>query len=320
MNKAERIKYLNDRLYNQESFHYYGPKSLFKYRPFDEHTFPMLETNTLFLCPASKLDDETECDTSIDMSEIYELETNNLKRICIDKIISFIKPYCTDEVFEEVRNKIYAVTLRNGITRNHFLLDLAPEIQQTVPGVDVYPLINWLMDIPRELDKPEIKPQLEQLVRIAISAKEDLGICSLSENTDIQYMWEKYANNYSGYCIEYDAESYELNDTIFPVIYDARRDTNIVMSIVGNFIGQLVTSFSNKQVQADASQYIRLFLSKYPEWEYQNEWRILGNAGTTPMAPKIKRIIIGQNASNENVNNIIKYCSENKIPYEIKNK
>ena len=49
---------------------YKGPASLFKYRPFDEHTFDMLENKYLFLCVAEKLDDPTECMTSLNMQNL----------------------------------------------------------------------------------------------------------------------------------------------------------------------------------------------------------------------------------------------------------
>ena len=41
------------------------------------------------------------------------------------------------------------------------------------------------------------------------------------------------------------------------------RETNIIMQLVGSFIGQMITGFSNGQIQADSSHFIRLFLTKY---------------------------------------------------------
>lgn len=316
MTKNERIAYLNKRLHENESFVYCGPKTLFKYRPFDEYSFEMLNSNTLFLCPAMKLDDETECDTSVNMSDLVELETNNLKRVCLEQIIQMIKPYCSEEVYEEVRQKIHRASYGDGTIRSRFLLDIANDIQEAAPGIDTAPLVNWIRNIPEKLDEPSIKPQIEMLIKIAMDAKEKMGICALCEDNDNEYMWEKYAKDSSGYCIEYELDDYEFNKDLFPVIYDADRKTNIVMSIVANFIGQLITSFSNNQIQADASQYLRLFVSKYPEWEYQNEWRILGNAGTTLKAPKIRRIIIGKNASQEDRNKMKEFCVNNSIEYK----
>ena len=69
---------------------YNGPTSLFKYRPFDQYTFDMLESNYLFLCKAEKLDDPTECITSLDIQNLYDLERDGLKRQCVFQIVETI--------------------------------------------------------------------------------------------------------------------------------------------------------------------------------------------------------------------------------------
>lgn len=316
MTKSEKITYLNRLISQKDNFVYGGPIHLYKYRPFDEFAFEMLKNKTVFLCPANKLDDETECMTSVDVDSLIDLETNNLKRICLDQIIYMLKPYCSPEVFDEVRNKIWSVCYRNGKTRNHLLLDIAHEIQEAAPGVDTAPLINWLVNIPEKLDDPAIKPQIQQLIVMALDSREKMGICSLSANKNDSYMWEKYAGGSSGFCIEYDINNYELNKSIFPVVYEDERQTNIVLTLVNNFIGQLIIGFSSGQIQADTSQYLRLFITKYLKWEYQNEWRILGNAGDKPKAPKISKIIIGKNAPEDKKEELKELCKEMNILIE----
>ena len=316
MKKEDKIRYLNKVIKEKDCFTYSGPTILYKYRPFDQFAFPMLEHGVLYLCPANKLDDETECMTSIDMSEWYDLETNNLKRVCLEQLIQMVKPYCSEEVYEEIRQIIYQVSYKNGKVRPNWLLDVIPDIQAKVPGYDIAPLFNWLVNIPEKLDDPSIKPQMEKLISLAMNAREKMGICSLCEDDNNEYMWEKYAAKNSGYCIEYDMDGYQLDQSVFPVIYEDDRKTNVVQNLVNNFIGQLVISFSGGQIQADISQYLRLFLTKYLKWEYQNEWRILGDPGEKT-SPMIKRIIIGSNASEENKNKLIDFCKKNNVNYVI---
>lgn len=66
------------------------------------------------------------------------------------------------------------------------------------------------------------------------------------------------------------------------------------MQLVGSFIGQMITGFSNDQIQADSSHFIRLFLTKYKRWEYQKEWRLTGKANDKMKAPKIKAIYLAR--------------------------
>lgn len=315
--KAERIKYLNNVVSSGDDFVYKGPKYLYKYRPFDEFAFDMLEQNYIYLCPAMDLDDETECMTSVDTSDIIELESNNLKRVCVEQIIEMLRPYCKEEVYEQVRQVVYQSVLRDGTVRRNFLLDAAPVIKDAAPQVDTVPFINWLANIPEQLDNPTIKPQMEKLILLALEARNKMGICSLAESSEIDYMWEKYAAERTGYCVEYEMNTYSELKDVLPVIYEEedKRQTNIVMTLVGNFIGQFIVNMSNNQLKADISQYLRLFLTKYMKWEYQREWRILGNAAGKPTAPKITRIIAGEDADIENKQKLKDFCESHSIQF-----
>ena len=46
------------------------------------------------------------------------------------------------------------------------------------------------------------------------------------------------------------------------VIYDDNRKTNIIVQLVGSFIGQMIIGMSDGQIFADATHFIRLFLTK----------------------------------------------------------
>ena len=293
---------------------YKGPASLFKYRPFDEHTFDMLENKYLFLCGAEKLDDPTECMTSLNMQNLYDLERDGFKRQCVFQIMELIRPYTSKGNFEQIQMLISQVLNRNGTVRPSHLLDIQPEIDELAPGVNTAPIVNYLVNIPEKLDYSGMSDQIKTLILGAYEARQKMGICSLCEDADNEYMWENYAGNNSGYCVEYDFSDFKTPNILFPVIYQDERETNIVMSIVANFIGQMVFVMSSHQIKPDTSQYLRLFITKYKQWEYQNEWRILGDANTRTPAPKIKRIILGVDASVENKEAIRKYCNENNIP------
>jgi len=308
----KKIAYLNEYLDSKNPNYYNGPKSLFKYRPFDNYSMDMLENDYIYLCPAEKLDDETECITSLDLHNLYELETDNLKRQCVDLIIDMLKPYSSHNNFEMVKSKIYSIMKPNRKVYPNFMLDLSIEMQKMMPNVDLAPFVNWIVNIPERLDAPEIKPQLEKLITIGLDARKAIGVCSLSESNSIDYMWKNYAADGTGYCVEYDMSNYNESQ-VFPVVYNDERQTNIVIQLVGNFIGQLIQEMSNGQIKADKSQYLSLFLSKYKKWEYQREWRVLGDAGAKIKAPIIKAIYLGENTNDDNKRKIEKYCLEKSI-------
>ena len=318
MNQDEKIVYLNQLVTNNCNISYSGPASLFKYRPFDEHTYDMLENEYMFLCPAEREDDKTECMTTVDIGRLIEVETNNLKRECVDQIFEFIKPHMCADNYEMCRSEIYSIMNANGIVQPRFMLDMSHKMKEMVPkGFDISPLVNWIVNIPNKLDEPEISSQLNPLIEIAYQARKLIGLCSLAESNDNEDLWNEYAANNTGYCVEYDINDYELNKDILPVIYDDNRKTNIIIQLVGSFIGQMIMGMSNGQIYADATHFIRLFLTKNLKWSYQNEWRFVGKAGGKPKSPKVKCIYIGKNASIEDKNKMIEFAKQKNIKIEM---
>ena len=73
------------------------------------------------------------------------------------------------------------------------------------------------------------------------------------------------------------------------------------------------TCTSMGQIDADKSQYIRLFLTKNTIWQYQKEWRIIGNANEKIKAPKISAVHIGKKISKENRIKMEQFCIPRNI-------
>lgn len=262
--EIDKIDYLNSVINTKEEIKYSGPAILYKYKPFNKYTFDMLEKNYLYLCPAKDLDDESECNTSLDFNRLMDLETNNLKRECIDQIIQMmIKPYTSSENYEKLQAMVKRITRSDGTIRPNYMREIAPELQELVPNIDIAPFVNYIIAISDMLNEPSIKPQLEKLLSYGVYSKERVGICSLSETKEIDEMWNNYyAADETGCCIAYDLSNYPFNQSIFPVVYEDTRETNIIIQLVSNFIGQMICSLSNGQIKADITQYLRLFLTK----------------------------------------------------------
>lgn len=308
---------MNSVINPKEEIKYSGPAILYKYKPFNEYTFDMLEKNYLYLCPAKDLDDKSECNISLDFYRLMDLVTNNLKRECVDQIIQMMITPCTSpENYEKLEAMVKSITKPDGTIRPNYMIEIAPELQELVPSIDIAPLVNYIIAIPDKLNEPSIKPQFEKLLSYGVYSKEKVGICSLSESKDIDEMWNNYyAANETGCCIEYDVSNYTFNQSIFPVVYEDTRETSIIIQLVSNFIGQMICSFSNGQIKADTTQYLRLFLTKNTKWKYQREWRLIEDAGDKPIAPKINAIYLGKNVSKENKERMMAYCKIMNIKF-----
>ena len=77
----------------------------------------------------------------------------------------------------------------------------------------------------------------------------------------------------------------------------------------------MIFGMSNGQIMADRTPYIQMFLTKNTIWDYQKEWRLLGDANQKIKAPKINAIYIGKNASKENKEKLISFCINKGIKF-----
>ncbi|CCY07672.1 putative uncharacterized protein [Coprobacillus sp. CAG:698] len=284
-----KIEYLNKALNN--NLNYEGPKLLYKYRPFDEYTFDMLEKKYLFLCKASNLDDKLEC--SIDLN----LDEEKLKKNIISKIQKKLLPYMSKDDRSLLENKLLCYNYNDEMMSkiNYF---------------------NELLKGDQVLNK-----QLENLIKIGLDAKENIGICSLSDSPNIEKLWNNYYAGYdSGYCIEYIVSDYEYNKCIFPVVYIDERDNDLINTLTYDIMGQFTSIISNGKICMDKSHYLRIYLTKKCEWEYQSEWRLIGDSNSKIDAPKINRIIVGNNINNENLEKLTRFCNKSGIKLVERNK
>ena len=308
------IDFINAKMNKQDAP---APLFLYKYRPFDGFALDMLEKGYMYLCPAEKLDDPSECTADFSVQDFYHLETGLIKFKCIEMILEQIKPYTTEENLQRVRNIVFRVATPSGMVRRNFLLDASCEIQDLVPEVDTAPLINFLGSIPEKLDDGKIKEQLEKLLALAYHARQGMGICSLSALKNKNEMWQNYADDAKGYCIEYDLREYENVNLLFPVVYQDNRETNIVTNMIAAFIGQMIVGMSYGQIAADRSQFMRMFLTKDTKWAYQKEWRLLGDANDKLPAPTIHAVYLGKNMTDQNKKQMLDCCQKHDIAVHI---
>lgn len=308
------INFINAKMNKKDAF---VPQFLYKYRPFDGFTFDMLDNGYVYLCPTEKLDDPSECKVDFSVQDFYDLHTNNLTFKGVEMILAFIKPYTTEDNFQQVRSIAARTMMPQGNVIQHFLLDASFDIQELVPDIDIVPLINWLENIPEKIEEPQTRQQFIKLFSLAHDARRDMGICSLSESKNCAEMWQNYADNSKGYCVEYDMQNYENIHALFPVVYQDNRENNIVTSIISSFIGEMIFGISNGQIPADKSQFIRLFLTKDLMWSYQKEWRLLGDANVKLSAPKINAIYLGKDVLDEYKQQMIDYCEKHNIQIEL---
>lgn len=152
---------------------------------------------------------------------------------------------------------------------------------------------------------------------IAETSKNDSLVCSFSETAENEYMWENYANEYKGFCIEYDFVELQNSNNLFlvPISYSLKREMDI------------------RECKSKQRMIFMQLFTKYPvgskgePWSEQLEWRyacftktlgVLDNEkGTLIPVPLPKKIIFGKNMLEKNKIEIINWIKAEKYDIEI---
>ena len=333
MNREGKIKYLNAALsfnravhesatkgikpnYAAADFFSSLPKSLFKYRCFDEFTQDMLEKKYIYLCPAEKLDDPFECIFDLDISRFYDENKPALKKAIIQTIIEMVVKFVVEDKREATRQLAYSCITPRGTIDQRKALDVAMFETNGLENVDAQVVVNQIAGILDQLNELGAQEGVEDLVKYSIEARKETGICSLSEINDSQVMWALYSGNYTGYCVEYDFENdIEAAIDTLPVIYQNKRTNNVVTAIMSMALNTMVREMSKGQLTTDETQYLQAFLTKSEEWSFQKEWRVVRGANEKVPAPRVKAIYVGHKADENNLN-LIKELSF-KMGFEV---
>lgn len=286
------------------------PKVLFKYRKFDEFTFEMIENEYVYLAPAGVLDDPFDCLTNIDLKSIYNANSFNLSKEMIAFIVDVVFSHLhSGELDKSIMLKMIEDSTADGIINNDVLkneLDKNNALSIEQKHIFLNVMINFQNTIATITEDDNLK----NLFMLLMQSKEKVGVCSFTTKRDSKPMWSLYADTYKGYCIEYETPfTKDILPNLCPVIYTKEFDNNIIKTIVKFSLETIIRSITNGQMRTDVSCFAALTCTKDTDWEYQDEWRLIGEPKSKAKSFKIKNIYLGFDISKENEDKILDYAS-----------
>jgi hypothetical protein len=131
-------------------------------------------------------------------------------------------------------------------------------------------MIRWRVCSPSSTNVEDPKKLVERIIR----EKQRLKICSLSRTFDCHLLWAHYASGFDGVALE--VELPEHSSKIKTVSYRG-----------------VFAEFSIEGVSDPSSTAREILSSKYREWEYEQEVRVLHNEEWFPLPKPVTRVIAG---------------------------
>ena len=274
------------------------PKKLYKYVKLNRFAFDSIERDYIYLCPANKLDDQFECQTR-DISLRRFKQTKDEQAI-YEKISKMLPELLSNYPIPIDKEQIASI-----INKNRDCMSKPPSVTSIAEQAG-HSLTNQEKAAAEKLEKSNLSDEgsliFEKLYSQVNEFQKTKGIGSLTECKSSQVMWEMYADHYKGICIEYEL----FNDSdiflnTFPVKYVKKRNSDLLKISLGIVLDNFVIGLSGGMIKPtnNMRSYIEILLTKYTEWSFQKEWRIIGKPKDKIRGVKIKRIFVGKNVSEE---------------------
>ncbi|MED1620089.1 DUF2971 domain-containing protein [Bacillus pseudomycoides] len=223
------------------------PVALYKYRAVDMYSIKNFENDEAWFNTAAKFNDPYDC--ALTMGNIAaDRITANIKK-AIPSMISRFNLNVKEEEISRLENMGFIEASKFMLSFDKNLKEEA--IEAYVKAVD--------MQIQEE-GKKKLEKMNEGLQRGA-------KICCFSEINHSILMWSHYANNHTGFCIEYNFKKEGIDPVLTrqlqPVLYRDRLFN----------VGEYFPEDKRNSINPLIVKYNAII--KSTEWSYEREWRIV---------------------------------------------
>lgn len=230
----------------------YTPHTIYRYRTFSSSTVELLCSDVQFFAKAADFNDPFDCSPVIKVDSGLSQMRNILKALVFARVRAETLAALKKAKFEDIRAMPHAEQVAD---REAFSAIERVAYYATDPEYDDRTIAEIGMlrfDIERELQNRYGK-----------------GICCFSQEFDNPLLWSHYGDQHRGICI-----GYTLNRNPAPELKQVRYGGE--RTITTTLLEQAILKNDTVALaQLDADFLLR----KAPEWEYEKEWRLIGNIG-----------------------------------------
>lgn len=237
---------------------------------------------------------------------IQTINVDTLKQIMYVVMVGFIKPMTIDPVigkyipvFELSLPKYIERFNINSFSRTDFntvdYKKMANAIGIECGGDEIDLVLQMCKKIsPDSYTKAiNIESKLNELLKRGCDAIDNtIHVGCLSSEYDNMLLWSHYADNHSGFCIEYDFSEATEDLIPFPVIYSLERPV---------FPWKAVIQRTPNTFKEAMRIFLSTMITKDNKWAYEKEWRILTHASDLNIIhmPRISAVYLGCKCSPE---------------------
>lgn len=313
-------------------------KKLYKFRTCSNQNFKILEENCIWMPPANNFEDKLDCRINIDLKGNEPLINKwfwDVFPIFIFEILEKVakdKGYSLPCNVEDFRNGVNECVLPSGKIEIDNVCEfvkpyLSPEEKDNYEEIvlqikQCYYQVEALM---KEESNTLCDVIIETINQTKTYLRDNTLVYCMTERYNNNNLWEKHANHYSGFCIEYSFENYGKVDFdiyknlvyLLPMVYRRKIPYfNIVpfmdMSLRKHLFNENVFD-DNQEILTQLN--MQLFY-KDKDYDKEHEWRftIKNKNNSKQPFPFVSAIYAGRDIKPRNLNRLLKIAKKLEVP------
>lgn len=313
------------------------PKKLYKYRAFNKKNLSSLASSQIYLPCANTFPDPFDYTLHFDIQEqsekIWEFfsSKNVLPKIVYNEMkkalsASHIKANLSLRDVEFVYERYYQKDGTKLSQRFENEIVRRANVNDKIGYRIIIKNMNEFFDKNSEQTKAISMHIAEQIYDTCQHPRNNNIIYCLTEENDNRPLWENYAKNYTGYCIEYDFSSWEEKPLdvsrlllgIVPVSYHKGRipfniDPFFRLAVKQFLLNESPTTEERLPLEIDIMKQL---LRKEAKYSYENEWRLIieSSEAKTLLFPFIGAIYLGKDMAPHNEARLLTIAKRLEVP------
>jgi|JI6StandDraft_1071083.scaffolds.fasta_scaffold154990_1 hypothetical protein len=243
------------------------PERLYKYRAIDARTIELLVDDMVYFANPADFNDPLDTSPSLDT----DLEVDALARV--------LEQLTTRRISAELKAAADSLKYHGPKTRDHIARHTQHTVQTLLERVGfMATALGFEEDDPGQTETRLLSYHIEsELLR-----QYDKGVLSLGARFDCPLMWSHYGGQHKGIAIGYSVPE-AAKAGLYKVQYGGSR------LVKARDVQAMLAGNEAASIRVDRDVLLR----KAKDWEYEEEWRLLGERGLADSPLELEEVVFG---------------------------